>query len=94
MTTIAYCDRSKRALLTEVSASVPLPAGQSATATTPPCPRGRRMTLGGFSANGSQDTFFAGGSFNANGTWSATSFGYFGPAPSLTAFGYCLRPGR
>lgn len=91
LSAIAYCDRSKRPLLTEVSRSTPLPAGQSAAATTPACPRGRRLTSGGFSANGSQQTFFAGGSINPNGTWSVTGFGYFGPAPGLTAYGYCLR---
>jgi hypothetical protein len=91
MTAIAYCDRSKRPLLTEVSASTPLPAGAFATATTPSCPAGQQLTSGGFSANGSQDTFFADGSFNSNGTWSASSFGFFGPAPSLTAYGYCLQ---
>jgi len=91
LTAIAYCDRSKRKLLTEVSAATPLPTGQYATATTPPCPRGRRLTSGGFSANGSHDTLFAGGSINPNRTWSASGFGYFGSAPSLTAYGYCLR---
>jgi hypothetical protein len=91
LTAIAYCDKSKRPLLTEVSASTPLPAGTFATATTPGCPPGQRLTSGGFSANGSQDTFFAGGAFTNEGTWSASAFGFFGPAPSLTAYGYCLR---
>jgi hypothetical protein len=48
------------------------------------------MTSGGFSFNGSRDAFFAGGSLNADGTWSATGFGWFGPADALTAYGYCL----
>jgi hypothetical protein len=91
LTAIAYCGKRKRPLLTEVSASVPLPAGAFATATTPPCPPGRRLTAGGFSANGSQDIFFADGAVNPDGTWSASGFGYFGPAPGLTAYGYCLR---
>jgi hypothetical protein len=91
MTAIAYCDKSKRPLLTEISASTPFPAGGLVTATTPGCPPGQRLTSGGFSANGSQDTFFAGGAFTDQGTWSASGFGFFGPAPSLTAYGYCLR---
>jgi hypothetical protein len=91
LTAIAHCARDKSLPITEVSASVPLAAGASATATTPPCPPGRRLTSGGFSGNGSQGIFFADGGFNRNGTWSATAFGYFGPAPSLTAYGYCLR---
>ncbi|MGH2984650.1 MAG: hypothetical protein ACRDK5_10445 [Solirubrobacterales bacterium] len=91
LTAIVYCVGHDRPLLREVSASVPLPDGESATATTSPCPGGRQLTSGGFSANGSQDAFFAAGSINRDGTWSATAFAYFGPAPSLTAYGYCIR---
>jgi hypothetical protein len=91
LTAIAHCARDKSLPITEVSASTPLAAGASATATTPQCPAGRRLTSGGFSGNGSHGIFFADGGFNRNGTWSATAYGYFGPAPSLTAYGYCLR---
>jgi hypothetical protein len=93
LTAIAYCVQSKRKLLTEVSASTPLAFGESAVATTPPCPRGLRLALGGFSANGSQQTFYGGGSINGNGTWSASGHGIFGAASALTAYGYCLQPG-
>jgi hypothetical protein len=93
LTAIAYCVPSKRPLLTEVSASAPLPMGASATATTPACPKGRRLTAGGFSANGSSLTYFAGGSINANNTWTAHGYGFFGAAPTFTAYGYCLKPG-
>lgn len=102
LTAIAYCVRSKRRLLTEVSASTPLPFGAAATVTTPSCPKGRRLTSGGFSMNGSEKNFFAGGSINQNNTWTATGYGFFGPAPppllgppppNITAFGYCLKPG-
>jgi hypothetical protein len=105
LTAIAYCARNKRPLMTEVSASTPLAAGRSATATTPPCEAGLELTAGGFSFGGLQQPFFAGGfsfggsqqaffaegSINSDGAWSATGFGYFGPAPALTAYGYCLR---
>jgi hypothetical protein len=91
LTAIAYCVRSKRALLTEVSAAAPLPMGAAASATTPACPNGRRLTAGGFSA--SDKTFFAGGSINANNTWTAHGYGFFGAAPAFTAYGYCLQPG-
>jgi hypothetical protein len=91
LTAVAHCVGHKRPLLKEISGSTPMPAGQSATATTPTCPKGRRLTSGGFSFNGSQQPFFAGGSFGNNGTWSVRGYGYFGPAPSLTAYGYCLR---
>ena len=101
LTAIAYCARSKRPLLSEVSASTPLPFGSPASVTTPACPKGRRLTSGGFSMNGSTKNIFAGGSIVGN-TWTATGYGFFGPAPApiigppptnLTAFGYCLKPG-
>jgi hypothetical protein len=94
LTSLGYCVRSKRPLLTEVSGTAPLPFGMNASATTPPCPGGQRMTAGGFSANGSSATFFGGGSINGDNTWTARGFGFFGSAPVLTAYGYCLQPGR
>jgi hypothetical protein len=48
---------------------------------------------GGFSFNGTHNGLYADGIFNANGTWTASAFGYFGAIPKLTAYGYCLRPG-
>jgi hypothetical protein len=91
LTAIAYCARMKRPILREVvSMPAPIPAGQNTTVTTPACPAGTRLTSGGFSSNGSTDTLFANGFFNPNNTWSVTSFGYFGSASALTAYGYCL----
>ena len=92
LTSIAYCARDPGLPLTELQASSPVEGGRSATATTPPCPPGLELTSGGFSLNGSGNAFVSGASFNDDGTWSATGFGYFGEAPSLTSFGYCLRP--
>ena len=95
LTAIAYCNKSKRPLLEEVTASSgALALGQQASATTPGCPSGRRLTAGGFSFNGSNDAWFSTGFFNSEGTWSVTGYGYFGPAPAITAFGYCAQPGR
>ena len=91
LTAIAHCVRSDGPLFTEVSASTALPGGHPATATTPPCPPGLELTAGGFSFGGSQQAFFSEGSINLDGTWSATGFGYFGPAPAITAYGYCLQ---
>jgi hypothetical protein len=91
LTAIAYCVRMKKPVITEVASSpAPVGAGGSATATTPACPAGKRLVTGGFSSNGSTDGLFAQGAFNANGTFSATSYGFFGPVPQLTAYGYCL----
>lgn len=94
LTAIAYCARSKRPLLTQVSSPLaPVPAGGVASATTARCPKGRRLTSNGFSLNGGQQAWFAGASINGNNTATAHAFGFFGPAPGLTAFGYCLKPG-
>jgi hypothetical protein len=90
LTAIAYCARNPAPLITEVSASTPLPGRQSATITTPQCPPGLRLTAGGFSFNGSRAAFFAAGWINPDGSWSATGYGYLGAAPALTAYGYCL----
>jgi hypothetical protein len=92
LTAIAYCARDPSLPLVEVQASAPIEAGRTGTATTPPCPPGLELTSGGFSFDGSENAFFADGSLNEDGTWSASGFGYFGAVPSLTAYGYCLRP--
>jgi hypothetical protein len=92
LTAIAYCARDESLPLTEVQAASPVEDGLSATVTTPPCPPGLELTSGGFSLDASRNAFFSGGWLNEDGTWSATAFGYFGPTPALTAYGYCLRP--
>jgi hypothetical protein len=93
LTAIAYCAASKKPLLTQVEgSSPPFALGEIATATTPECPGKKVLTSGGFSFNGGNDAWFAGGSMNGD-TFSAQAFGKFGGAPSLTAYGYCLTPG-
>jgi hypothetical protein len=90
LTAIAYCWRSKNPLLTEVSASTSLPVGRLATAATPSCPRGR-LVFGGFSTSPSGSSLLADGYFNPSGGWSASAMNQFGPAASLTSYGYCLK---
>jgi hypothetical protein len=90
ITAIAYCTRSRRPLISEVSQSTSLGGGGYGTATTPACPSGTRMTAGGFSSNGSTTTFLTNGIINEDGTWSASGYNW-GSGASLTAYGYCLR---
>jgi hypothetical protein len=92
LTAIAYCATDESLPLVEVQASSPVPSAGAALATTPPCPPGLELTSGGFNLDGAGSSLFGGGFFNEDGTWSATAFGYFGAAPALTAYGYCLRP--
>jgi hypothetical protein len=89
LTAIAYCTRSKRPLISEVSNSTSLAPGFGST-TTPACPPGTRMTAGGFSSNGAISTFLTNGLINQDGTWSASGFNW-GSGATLTAYGYCLR---
>jgi hypothetical protein len=91
LTAVALCTKDRSLPITEVSATVPIVGGRSASVTTPPCPGGRRLTTGGFDFNGSINAFFAGGAIGADGTWTASGFGHFGPAPTMTAYGYCLK---
>ena len=90
LTAIAYCWRSKKPLLTEVSGSAQVGTGRFATATTPPCPVGR-IVFGGFSSNPAGSVLFTNGFFAGNGGWSASAMNHFGPTASLTAYGYCLK---
>ncbi len=91
ITSIAYCSPDKEAKVKTVSASVPVLLSQFAEATTPACPKGTKLVAGGFSSNGTTGVFSDGGHFNAHGTWTAGAFGYFGPAASYTAYGYCAK---
>jgi hypothetical protein len=90
ITAIALCVGHRGALLSEVSNSAAVPLGGSATATTPSCPAGRTLTSGGFSMNGSP-AFFAGGAITRDNAWAVTGYGYFGAAPNMTAYGYCMQ---
>ena len=91
LTSIAYCARMKKPAITEVASSpAPVAANGSASTTTPTCPAGKKLIAGGFSTNGSTSALFDGASFNPDGTWTAHAYGFFGAAPQLTAYGYCL----
>jgi hypothetical protein len=92
LTAIAYCVKHRGPILTEVASTpVPVPAGTNASATTPTCPEGLRLTTTGFSLGDSRSAFYAGSSLNDDGTTTANAFGYFGEIPALTAYGYCLK---
>jgi hypothetical protein len=91
LTAVALCAKDKSLPITQVSASTPIASGASATVTTPPCPGKRRLTTGGFDFNGSINAFFAGGAINRDRTWTASGYGHFGPAATMTAYGYCLK---
>jgi hypothetical protein len=90
LTAIAYCRRSKKPLISEVTASTLVPPSQFASVTTPPCPRGRPV-FGGFSSSPPTALFLADGFINPDRTWSGSAFNFFGPAATLTAHAYCRK---
>jgi hypothetical protein len=90
LTAIAYCWRSGKPLLTEVSGSASVAPGQFATAATPPCPVGH-VVFGGFSSTPAGSVLLTNGYFNGTGGWSASAMNQFGPSASFTAYGYCLK---
>jgi hypothetical protein len=92
LTAIAYCWRSKKPLLTEVSGSVPVQPNSYSTAISAPCPPGLRMTSGGFSTNGSTSMFFTDGILHLPGVWNSSAYNSgTGPPGTLTSYGYCLK---
>jgi hypothetical protein len=88
LTAIAYCWRSGKPLLQEVTGSTVVPTGGYATANTTTCPPGTRMTSGGFSAD-STSMFLTDGVIRLPGVWSTGAYNSGSPA-NVTAYGYCL----
>src|SRR5215211_5625398 len=85
-TVVATCPgrRSKKPLLTEVSGTTTVAAGQYATTTTPSCPRGH-IVFGGFSSSPAGSVFLTNGTFTGSGGWSASAWNHFGPTADITA---------
>jgi hypothetical protein len=89
LTAIAYCWRSKKPLLHEVTGSTLVPTNSYANAITPTCPPGTRMTSGGFSADNTTSMFLTDGVIRVPGVWSTGAYNS-GPPSTVTAYGYCL----
>lgn len=90
LTNIAYCRRSKKPLLSEVSATTTIPPAAFGQATTPPCPGGRRMVFTGWTTFPLGSIFYAGGPFNANNTVTGGGYNRSMAPAILTVEGYCL----
>jgi hypothetical protein len=91
LTSIAYCQHSRKPLVTEVSGTTSIQPHQDGTANTTACPAGRKLVFGGFATDPAGSTFFTNGAWNADGTRSATGFDNSDSPSTLTAYGYCLR---
>jgi hypothetical protein len=94
---IAYCFKSKKALLKEVvsppataiAGTVGALGGSTAKATTPSCSKKHPLGPGGYStpADGSVLTFDT--NFSSNNTFSASAAPFLAGGP-VTAYGYCM----
>ena len=92
LTAIAYCARMKRPKITEVASS-PAPVGRRRVRDDDHAglPEGQATRSPAASArDGSTNAFFAEGTFNPDGNLVGQRYGFFGAAPQLTAYGYCL----
>ncbi len=88
VTSIAYCYKSKKPLLAETrGAPATATATATATSTAPPCPGGKQLIAGGYSAPGTVRVFDGG--FRDLNTWTASASHYTAPG-EVTAIGYCL----
>ena len=86
-----YLGEDVQDALKAVSAPTQIGTRETATATTPRCPKGRRPAFGGFKAPSDGSVMYFGGYFTSAGAWAATAFNSGAPA-TLTAYSYCLRP--
>ncbi len=92
LTGIAYCLKGTGGgLIKERKATVPIATGETATAITPPCPKNRRIAFGGFDVGDGSGFMYFGGYATTGRTWAATGYNG-GPATTLTAYAYCIRP--
>ena len=91
MTAIAYCQHSRKPLVTEVSGQTTIDPHQTGTAQTPTCPGGRKLVFGGFSTDPIGSTFFTNGGWAADDSQAGSGFNDSDAPSTLTVYGYCLK---
>jgi hypothetical protein len=92
LTAIGYCRRSKKPLLSEVSASTRIQPREFAWVTTPPCPGNRKLVFGGFNSSRNDAILIADGRFNPDNSWSGSAVNHFGGGSvTFIVYGYCLK---
>ena len=94
LTGIAYCRRSKKPLLTPVSAQVTIPPRSFRTATTPACFAGRSLVFTGFNTEPHGAIFYAGGPINLDQSTSGSGYNRSTAPATLTVEGYCMNVKR
>lgn len=90
LTGIAYCKRSKKDLMSEVSASTTVAPASVGAATTPPCPGDLTLAFGGFATDPTGSIFISNGGFNEDGSWTGSGYNRSVLPATLTVHGYCL----
>jgi hypothetical protein len=94
VTSYAYCAAGLK--VAETTAPVSLPASETtvngATATTPPCPKGKALLGGGFDntpATESSAIALLTGFSPANGSWKLETLNFRDASGAITSFAYC-----
>jgi hypothetical protein len=90
LTGIAYCRRSKKPLLTTVSAQTTILPRSFGTATTSSCPAGRSLVFTGFNTEPKGSIFYAGGPLYPNQSTSGSGYNRSSATATLTIEGYCM----
>ena len=96
---IGYCMASpkRKPLIKKVSATTTIAPFTVGFATTPRCPRKRKMVWNGFDVNpkpggpARRAVLYADGIFNRNQSFTASAWNGSGVTGRLTAYGYCMR---
>jgi hypothetical protein len=91
LTGIAYCRRSGKPIIKEVSASTTVLPGQFGSVTSPTCPGKRKLVYSGFTTLPLGSIFYAGGPINKNQSVVATGYNRSLAPAILTSEGYCMK---
>lgn len=91
-TSIGYCVRTKKPPMKQVSATVPVAPRSFAAATTPRCPKGRRIAFGGYASPSDGSVLSTGGDFAGRKAWKVGGYNTSANQQgSITAYGYCAK---
>jgi hypothetical protein len=91
LSAVAYCVKGK-STWQEVSATASIPPAATATATTQPCPAGKRLVSDGFNTSPGGAVFFGNGAINPDQSFSASGYNRSTAPATITGYAYCLRP--
>jgi hypothetical protein len=90
LTGIGYCRRSRKPLLTTVSAQTTIKPRSFGTAITTACSFGQSLVFTGFNTNPRGSIFYAGGPIYTNQSTAGSGYNRSSADATLTIEGYCM----